>query len=123
MARPSLISETAKTVLRHMISCCSPLKTTPPAMSPDSVSIVRFLISNGCPTELYWPFPPMVFIPNSPHSARMAPSSSSLPQFLSTPLLLRPRMEEKRGSIGYGQKFIEMNRGDWGGGDFKDVMA
>jgi dipeptidyl aminopeptidase/acylaminoacyl peptidase len=28
-----------------------------------------------------------------------------------------------RGSIGYGQKFIEMNRGDWGGKDFKDVMA
>lgn len=28
-----------------------------------------------------------------------------------------------RGSIGYGQKFIEMSRGDWGGGDFKDVMA
>ena len=28
-----------------------------------------------------------------------------------------------RGSIGYGQKFIEMNRGAWGGGDFKDVMA
>jgi dipeptidyl aminopeptidase/acylaminoacyl peptidase len=27
-----------------------------------------------------------------------------------------------RGSIGYGQKFIEMNRGDWGGADFKDVM-
>jgi dipeptidyl aminopeptidase/acylaminoacyl peptidase len=28
-----------------------------------------------------------------------------------------------RGSSGYGQKFIEMNRGDWGGADFKDVMA
>jgi len=28
-----------------------------------------------------------------------------------------------RGSVGYGQKFVEMNRGDWGGGDFKDVMA
>jgi dipeptidyl aminopeptidase/acylaminoacyl peptidase len=28
-----------------------------------------------------------------------------------------------RGSIGYGQKFIESNRGDWGGGDFKDVMS
>jgi dipeptidyl aminopeptidase/acylaminoacyl peptidase len=28
-----------------------------------------------------------------------------------------------RGSIGYGQKFIELNRGDWGGGDYKDVMA
>jgi dipeptidyl aminopeptidase/acylaminoacyl peptidase len=28
-----------------------------------------------------------------------------------------------RGSVGYGQKFIESNRGDWGGSDFKDVMA
>ena len=28
-----------------------------------------------------------------------------------------------RGSIGYGQKFIEMNRADWGGKDFKDVLA
>jgi dipeptidyl aminopeptidase/acylaminoacyl peptidase len=28
-----------------------------------------------------------------------------------------------RGSVGYGQKFLEMNRADWGGGDFKDVMA
>jgi dipeptidyl aminopeptidase/acylaminoacyl peptidase len=28
-----------------------------------------------------------------------------------------------RGSIGYGEKFVESNRGDWGGGDFKDVMA
>jgi dipeptidyl aminopeptidase/acylaminoacyl peptidase len=28
-----------------------------------------------------------------------------------------------RGSIGYGQKFIESNRADWGGGDYKDVMA
>lgn len=28
-----------------------------------------------------------------------------------------------RGSTGYGQKFTELNRGDWGGGDFKDLMA
>jgi dipeptidyl aminopeptidase/acylaminoacyl peptidase len=28
-----------------------------------------------------------------------------------------------RGSSGYGQKFIELNRGDWGGGDYLDVMA
>jgi dipeptidyl aminopeptidase/acylaminoacyl peptidase len=28
-----------------------------------------------------------------------------------------------RGSTGYGNRFVEMNRGDWGGGDFKDVMA
>jgi dipeptidyl aminopeptidase/acylaminoacyl peptidase len=28
-----------------------------------------------------------------------------------------------RGSTGYGHKFIESNRADWGGGDYKDVMA
>lgn len=28
-----------------------------------------------------------------------------------------------RGSVGYGQKFIESNRADWGGADFKDVIA
>jgi dipeptidyl aminopeptidase/acylaminoacyl peptidase len=28
-----------------------------------------------------------------------------------------------RGSIGYGEKIIEMNRGNWGGGDYRDVMA
>lgn len=28
-----------------------------------------------------------------------------------------------RGSVGYGHAFIEANRGDWGGGDFKDIMA
>jgi dipeptidyl aminopeptidase/acylaminoacyl peptidase len=28
-----------------------------------------------------------------------------------------------RGSTGYGQKFLASNRADWGGGDFKDVMA
>jgi dipeptidyl aminopeptidase/acylaminoacyl peptidase len=28
-----------------------------------------------------------------------------------------------RGSTGYGQRFVEMNRADWGGGDFRDVMA
>ncbi len=28
-----------------------------------------------------------------------------------------------RGSTGYGHEFIELNRFDWGGGDYKDVMA
>ena len=28
-----------------------------------------------------------------------------------------------RGSVGYGEKFIESNRGDWGGADYKDVGA
>ena len=32
-------------------------------------------------------------------------------------------MPNVRGSTGYGEKFVEMNRADWGGGDFKDVMA
>jgi dipeptidyl aminopeptidase/acylaminoacyl peptidase len=28
-----------------------------------------------------------------------------------------------RGSTGYGHRFIESNRADWGGGDFKDIQA
>lgn len=28
-----------------------------------------------------------------------------------------------RGSTGYGQDFIEANRGDWGGADFRDIMV
>jgi dipeptidyl aminopeptidase/acylaminoacyl peptidase len=28
-----------------------------------------------------------------------------------------------RGSTGYGWKFLAANRNDWGGGDFKDIMA
>ena len=28
-----------------------------------------------------------------------------------------------RGSTGYGYEFMALNRGDWGGGDFRDVMA
>ena len=28
-----------------------------------------------------------------------------------------------RGSVGYGEAFVEANRADWGGADFKDVMA
>jgi len=32
-------------------------------------------------------------------------------------------MPNIRGSLGYGHKFVEMNRADWGGADYKDVMA
>lgn len=28
-----------------------------------------------------------------------------------------------RGSVGYGEKFVESNRADWGGADYKDVIA
>lgn len=32
-------------------------------------------------------------------------------------------MVNPRGSNGYGEAFLEANRGDWGGGDYKDLMA
>lgn len=32
-------------------------------------------------------------------------------------------MPNIRGSLGYGHKFVELNRADWGGADYKDVMA
>ena len=32
-------------------------------------------------------------------------------------------MPNPRGSVGYGEEFLKSNRADWGGGDFKDVMA
>lgn len=32
-------------------------------------------------------------------------------------------MPNPRGSTGYGEEFLKANRADWGGGDFKDVMA
>ncbi len=32
-------------------------------------------------------------------------------------------MVNPRGSVGYGENFLKMNRADWGGGDFKDLMA
>jgi dipeptidyl aminopeptidase/acylaminoacyl peptidase len=32
-------------------------------------------------------------------------------------------MVNPRGSTGYGENFLKANRADWGGGDFKDLMA
>ena len=48
--------------------------------------------------------------------------------FNSWPQLLAARgyqvlMVNPRGSVGYGESFLKMNRADWGGGDFKDLMA
>jgi dipeptidyl aminopeptidase/acylaminoacyl peptidase len=48
--------------------------------------------------------------------------------FNSWPQLLAARgyqvlMVNPRGSTGYGEKFVKANRGDLGGGDFKDVLA
>jgi len=48
--------------------------------------------------------------------------------FNSWPQLLAARgyevlMVNPRGSAGYGEEFLKANRADWGGGDFKDLMA
>jgi dipeptidyl aminopeptidase/acylaminoacyl peptidase len=32
-------------------------------------------------------------------------------------------MVNPRGSTGYSENFVKANRGDWGGGDYKDLMA
>ena len=32
-------------------------------------------------------------------------------------------MVNPRGSAGYGEKFLKANRGDWGGGDYQDLIA
>lgn len=32
-------------------------------------------------------------------------------------------MVNPRGSTGYGEAFVKANRGDWGGGDYRDLMA
>ncbi len=32
-------------------------------------------------------------------------------------------MVNPRGSVGYGEEFLRANHADWGGGDFKDIMA
>ncbi len=32
-------------------------------------------------------------------------------------------MINPRGSVGYGEEFLKANHADWGGGDFKDIMA
>jgi dipeptidyl aminopeptidase/acylaminoacyl peptidase len=65
--------------------------------------------------------PMVVFIHGGPTGA-FADNYSAWPQlFLQKGYAVM--MPNIRGSTGYGFKFLESNRYDWGGGDFKDIMA
>jgi dipeptidyl aminopeptidase/acylaminoacyl peptidase len=65
---------------------------------------------------------PLIALIHGGPTGRWADSIETWGQLLATHghAVLYPNI---RGSVGYGQKFIESNRGDWGGGDFKDVIA
>lgn len=65
---------------------------------------------------------PLVVIVHGGPTGRWADSFNAWGQLLAARgyAVLYPNI---RGSIGYGHRFVEMNRADWGGGDFKDVMA
>ncbi|HEV7798813.1 MAG TPA: S9 family peptidase [Pyrinomonadaceae bacterium] len=65
---------------------------------------------------------PLVVIVHGGPTGRWADSFQSWGQLLAARgyAVLYPNV---RGSTGYGHRFLEMNRADWGGGDFKDVMA
>jgi dipeptidyl aminopeptidase/acylaminoacyl peptidase len=65
---------------------------------------------------------PLVVIVHGGPTSRWADSFQSWGQLLAARgyAVLYPNV---RGSTGYGHRFLEMNRADWGGGDFKDLMA
>jgi len=85
----------------------------------DGVEIEAALLKPSGPFSGMRPF--VVLVHGGP-TGRWADSFESWGQLLAASgyVVLYPNV---RGSVGYGQKFIEMNRADWGGGDFKDVMA
>lgn len=65
---------------------------------------------------------PLIVLVHGGPTGRWSDSVESWGQLLATRgyAVVYPNI---RGSTGYGNKFIEMNRADWGGGDYKDVMA
>ncbi|HEX9425112.1 MAG TPA: S9 family peptidase [Pyrinomonadaceae bacterium] len=65
---------------------------------------------------------PLVVIIHGGPTSRWTDSFQSWGQLLAARgyAVLYPNV---RGSTGYGHRFVEMNRADWGGGDFKDVIA
>jgi dipeptidyl aminopeptidase/acylaminoacyl peptidase len=86
----------------------------------DGVEIEAALLNPREPSALS-PKPFVVLVHGGP-TGRWADSFEAWGQLLAARgyAVLYPNI---RGSIGYGEKFVEMNRADWGGGDFKDVMA
>ena len=67
------------------------------------------------------PYPAVILIHGGP-TGRWADNFEPWGQLLAARgyAVLYPNV---RGSTGYGHHFVEMNRADWGGGDFADVMA
>ncbi|MBN1222862.1 MAG: S9 family peptidase [Candidatus Aminicenantes bacterium] len=65
---------------------------------------------------------PLIVLVHGGPSGRWSDSFQSWGQLLAQSgfAVLYPNV---RGSIGYGHDFLTANRKDWGGGDFKDVMA
>ena len=86
--------------------------------SADGVEIEAALLK---PTALGQPLPAVILVHGGP-TGRWSDTFEPWGQLLAARgyAVLYPNV---RGSTGYGQRFVEMNRGDWGGGDFKDVMA
>ena len=85
----------------------------------DGVDIEAALVKPSAPSPQPRPF--VVLVHGGP-TGRWSDSFEPWGQLLAARgyTVLYPNV---RGSTGYGQRFVEMNRGDWGGGDFKDVMA
>jgi dipeptidyl aminopeptidase/acylaminoacyl peptidase len=87
--------------------------------SADGTEIEAALLQPSAPSPK--PYPAVILVHGGP-TGRWADNFEPWGQLLAARgyAVLYPNV---RGSTGYGQHFVEMNRGDWGGGDFQDVMA
>jgi dipeptidyl aminopeptidase/acylaminoacyl peptidase len=87
--------------------------------SADGTEIEAALLKPAAPSAQ--PSPAVILVHGGP-TGRWADNFEPWGQLLAARgyAVLYPNV---RGSTGYGQTFVEMNRADWGGGDFKDVIA
>ena len=91
--------------------------------SADGLDIEAALLLPSAPPSALSPKPfPFVILIHGGPTGRWSDTFEPWGQLLASRgyAVLYPNV---RGSTGYGAKFVEMNRADWGGGDFKDVMA
>jgi dipeptidyl aminopeptidase/acylaminoacyl peptidase len=89
--------------------------------SGDGVEIEAALLTPSDPAPASRLLPLVVLVHGGP-TGRWSDSFEPWGQLLASRgyAVLYPNI---RGSTGYGHPFVEMNRADWGGGDFKDVVA
>jgi dipeptidyl aminopeptidase/acylaminoacyl peptidase len=112
------------------ISAATAVNTAWQASAVSAPDIVKYKSVDGVEIEamLFKPppsasgKPPLVVLIHGGPTGRWADSFQLWSQLLVARgyAVLTPNI---RGSSGYGHAFLAMNRGDWGGGDFKDVMA